>query len=220
MAAVAVLIPTYGRVDRLPAVVENASHPDATVYLLMEPDEAAVIEGATTMTRSNGFGNYAACVNYGYRMTTEPYLFTGADDLNFHTGWLETALERMTDDIAVVGTNDMGNPEVLAAEHATHYLVDRAYLDDQGGVFDEGPGSFMPEVYDHNWTDREFIEVAKLRGVWTPCMESVVEHMHVCWGKAEHDATYDKSFRGVERDRAIWEQRLAAIRDLHSQGTL
>lgn len=226
MASVAILIPTYGRVDRLKAVVENAWHPDANVYLIVEPDEhkAACREfhygSAWVITRPEGFGNYAAAVNHAYRHTAEPYLFTGADDLNFHDGWLETAMERMTDDVAVVGTNDLGNPEVLAGDHATHCLVDRAYLDDPGGLYDEGPGSFMPDVYDHNWTDREFIEVAKLRGVWTPCLESVVEHNHVCWGKAAMDETYQKSFRGEQTDRAIYEQRLTEIHRRHADGTL
>lgn len=220
MASVAILIPTYGRVDRLPAVVENASHPAATVYLLMEPSEACDIPGATTITRPEGFDNYAVACNHAYRITDEPYLFAGADDLNFHPGWLEQAMIRATAGALVVGTNDLGHPEVLAGEHSTHYLASRRYMDERGGLYDEGPGSFMPEIYDHNWTDREFVEVAKLRGAWVPCLEAVVEHMHVAWGKAAMDATYNKSFREVDQDRVIYERRLDEIRTLHAAGTL
>lgn len=210
---VAILLPTYGRKDRLADVVENAvvSSDRLTVYLLMEPDEADDYPPAVTMTRPEGFGNYAVAINYGYRETTEPYLFAAADDLNFHPGWLEAAMAKMVDEIQVVGTNDLGNVEVLAGEHSTHYLVDRRYLDDIGGCYDLGPGSFMPEVYDHNWTDREFVATATKRGVWTPCLESKVEHMHYLFQKASFDQTYARSFANENEDRDIYRQRVREI---------
>lgn len=212
MALVAILIPTYRRVDRLPEVVANAQHPDAHVYLLMEPDEATDVEGAITLTRDEGFGTYAAAINYGYRHTDAPLIFAAADDLNFHDGWLEAAVAHVKD-YAVIGTNDLGNPDVLEGNHATHYLVARNYLDDVGGVYDEGPGSFLFCGYDHNWTDTEFIETAKHRGVWTPCLESVVEHQHPAWGKAATDSTYEKSFRHESDDARVAGERLKEMRE-------
>lgn len=220
MADVAILIPTYRRVERLPAVVENASHPGVAVYLIMEPNEAHDVPGAVTLTHPDGFGTYAKAIQYGYEQTSEPLLFAGADDLNFYDGWLDAARAELTGDIRVVGTNDLGNRDVLAADHATHYLVDRRYLDEVGGVFDEGPGSFLPGCYTHNWTDREFVEVAKRRGVFQPCLESVVEHMHVLWGKAPMDETYSKSFAGEDTDRGIYEARMRRVAELAHEGVL
>lgn len=208
---IAILIPTYRRVAKLPQVVHNALQATYAghVYLLMEPDEATDIPGATTLTRPEGFGTYAAAINHGYRNTTEPWLFTGADDLHFHPGWSEHCLAAGDQ---VIGTNDLGNPEVTTGTHATHYLVNRRYLDRIGGVFDEGPGSFMPECYDHNWTDREFIETATHRGAFTPCLQAIVEHLHPAWGKSQMDGTYEKSFANEPADAEIYRQRMARMR--------
>lgn len=206
--SIAILIPTYNRVGRLQGVVDNAQTPDATVYLIMEPDEAKEFEGAVTITRPEGFGTYAKAINHAYRVTEEPYLFCGADDLNFKEGWAHSALRQMKGNIQVVGTNDLSHPAVLSGEHATHYLVARHYLDTVGGVYDEGPGSFLPECYDHNWTDTEFIQTARHRGVYMACLESVVEHNHPTWGKAPMDDTYAKSFRGASSDARVAQRRL------------
>jgi hypothetical protein len=84
-------------------------------------------------------------------------VFAGADDLNFQPGWDTAALALMDGWVQVVGTNDLLNPYVTAGLHATHYLVDRRYLDDVGGVVDQGPGSFLFDGYDHQYTDTEFI---------------------------------------------------------------
>jgi hypothetical protein len=210
---IALLIPTYNRVDRLEAVVENAATntPDATVYLVMEPDEAADFPPAVTLTRPEGFGTYAKAINHAYRATDEPYIFCGADDLDFRPGWAEAALAEMKGEVRVVGTNDLGHPAVLAGDHATHYLIDRRYLDEVGGVYDQGPGSVLAECYDHNWTDTEFIQTARHRGVYTACLDSIVEHKHPAWGKASMDTTYGKSFQGADSDGQIAKRRLAAM---------
>ena len=210
---IALLIPTYRRVARLPEVVANAAEntPQGTVYLIMEPDEFQSVDGAVSLTRAEGFGTYAAAINFGYQATSEPYLFAGADDLTFTPGWGETCLALMGDGIHVVGTNDLGNPHVLSGDHATHYLVDRRYLDERGGVYDEGPGSFLPECYDHNWTDTEFIQTAKHRKAFASCLDAVVEHNHPAWGKASMDDTYGKSFRGATSDGEIAKRRLAEM---------
>lgn len=211
MRDVAILIPTRGRTDRWPQLVENAQHPDATIYLIVEEDEFRHIAGATVMTRPGGYGKYTAAANDGYRRTREPIIFSAADDLNFHPGWLEAARAKLDDRIRVVGTNDLGNPATLAGESSTHHLIDRRYLDDVGGVFDEGPGSFLHEGYDHNYNDTEFIETAKLRGVWSPCLEAVVEHMHPLWGKGQDDAGYQRSRGSIGGDTDLFTQRRAAL---------
>jgi hypothetical protein len=114
----------------------------------------------------------------------------------------------MVDPIKVVGTNDLANPDVLAGSHATHYLVARDYA--TNGVVD-APGLMLYEGYDHNWTDTEFIETARHRGVFMPCLASVVEHRHWAWGKASMDETYSKGCRNERVDqmhflerRALW----------------
>jgi hypothetical protein len=107
----------------------------------------------------------------------------------------------------VVGTNDLLNPYVLAGSHSTHSLVARWYLDEHGGVVDMGPGSFLPESYDHNFTDTEFIGTAKMRARFRPCLEAVVEHLHVLTGKSPADATHERSVRGFADDSALYDAR-------------
>lgn len=215
---IALLIPTYRRVDRLPELVANAveQSPGAEVVLLMEPDEAIEVDGATTLTRTVGFGSYAAAINYGYWQTKQEWVFAGADDIVFRRQWLRKVGQKagLHPEADVIGTNDLGNPYVIAGTHATHYAVRRRYLDEVGGVVDEGPGSFLWEGYDHNYTDTEFIETAKARGVFVPCLRAVVEHRHFVFGKAEKDETYEKSYAEIDADEKLYKQRVALWSDL------
>ena len=148
--------------------------------------------------------NYAGAINTGVMDTDEPYVFAGADDLNFHHGWFEAAVALMGKPIEVVGTNDLGNPAVMRGEHATHYLVSRNYATQ--GVADR-EGIMLHEGYDHNWCDTEFIETAKWRGRFAPCLDSKVEHMHVAWGKAQMDRTYTKGFSNEGIDARLFQER-------------
>lgn len=206
---VAVLVPTLGRADKLPDLAKNILETGGTPYFIVEEadkDSQKPIENAFIIV--GDFGTYAKAINHGYKNTVEPYLFAGADDLAFRKGWITDCMTKMGGNVKVVGTNDLGNPEVMAGDHATHYLVDRKYLDEQGGDFKAGPGSFLPEAYDHNWTDREFIETAKLRGVFAPCLESVVEHLNPLYGKSQADSTWEKTRRHTTKDKKTYESRM------------
>jgi hypothetical protein len=202
---VAVLIPTVGRPHRVAEIVQNVTSTceDARVYFIVEADDIATMEAVLgtrncTMIQNLRSRNYAGAINTGVQMTRMPFVFAGADDLQFHPGWFETAVATMTDTIKVVGTNDLGNSEVLAGEHATHYLVARDYA--ENGVAD-GDGIMLHEGYAHNWCDKEFIMTARHRGTFAPCLFSVVEHRHWAWGKATIDETYNKGSRTEPADR-------------------
>lgn len=155
-------------------------------------------------------GNYAGAINTAYFKTKEKYFFCGADDLDFRPGWLEKCLEKMVDPIKVVGTNDLHNRDVLHARHATHYLVSREYIKKHSGVFDK-KNLVLPENYSHNWTDREFIEVAKLRKVFAPCMEAVVEHLHWAWRLSTKDETYKKQDGSFKSDAKLYQKRRSLL---------
>ena len=208
---VAVLIPTVGRPNRIAAVTENVldSTDHANVYFICEADDQPTIDAVADTLGANLIinqrtRNYAGAINTGLHETDEPYLFAGADDLVFQPGWFETAVAAMTDEIKVVGTNDLYNPEVLSGSHATHYLVDRWYAN-TGCV--TAPGMMLCELYEHNYCDTEFIQTAMSRGRFAPCMESVVEHRHWAWGKATMDQTYEKGARTVAVDHARFMSR-------------
>lgn len=155
--------------------------------------------------RPPGPGDYARKMNHGVRVTTEPLLFLGADDIDFHPGWFEAACARLTPGVGVVGTNDLGNPRVISGEHATHVLVTRAYVE-RHGTIDE-PGKVCHEGYPHEFVDDELVATAKARGAWAFAADSIVEHLHPSWGKAPTDPLYDGQRRRLVQGRRVFERR-------------
>lgn len=209
-----VLVPTYGRAGRLERVRRNIADNTFTqhqvTFIVEADDDRSLLEldriGARWVVNQRS-RNYAGAINTGYEASDCDFMFTGADDLNFHPGWDIKALKAGDDWFQVVGTNDLLNPYVLAGTHATHYLVDRRYLDDIGGVVDQGPGSFMCELYTHQFTDTEFVGTAKARVRFRPCLEAVVEHLHFTVGKSERDATYEFAYDHLDDDSALYDER-------------
>lgn len=141
------------------------------------------------------------------RTAPEPeWLFAVGDDVRFHPGWLDHAMEAAGDRFHVVGTNDLANPRVTSGEHATHMLIRRSYVDDVGASWD-GPKAVAHE-YRHWFVDDEIVAAAKQRGVWTPALRSVVEHLHPAFGKGENDEVYELGQSFAEQDKATFAARL------------
>ncbi|MCK9921605.1 hypothetical protein MXD61_06830 [Frankia sp. AgPm24] len=194
-AELTILVPMLGRPHRVAPLLASiqATVPAAEVLWLLTPGDHAVVaevDRAGGRALSVGFarGDYARKINLGYRVTDRPLLFLAACDLQFHPGWYQAALDQFADGIGVVGTNDMGNPRVVAGEHATHSLVTRAYAD-QGATAD-GAGEILHEGYWHEYCDDELVQVARHRGVWAFAANSHVEHLHPDYGKAPSDHMY------------------------------
>ena len=209
----AIFIPTYHRANKLQALVQNikeATPEGHKIYFIVEDDDTESKAVITALHEkyiiNTGKPYYADCINTAYKKTTEPYFFTGADDLRFYPGWLAEAKKCLLRGALVVGTNDLHNPDVLLGQHATHYLVKRSYIDAEGGRMDATKGTVL-YPYEHNYTDTEFICTATKRGVFLPCLKSKVEHIHWCWGLADKDETYEKGFRANSRDKEIFEKR-------------
>lgn len=221
VSKIAVIVPTFKRHSRMERVARNIlerSDTPVVVVFSVETDdmdsraEASKlnVEGLCEWTANCRSHNYAGAVNSAFRSLDAPpitHIFLAADDLDFHQGWDAVALAALKDGKQVAGTNDLHNPSVLAGVAATHYLIDVEYLHDPGGVPGELPGNVLFEGYDHNFTDTEFIAAAKARGVFTPCLESVVEHLHPVWGRGQWDDTYAKGQRGMGADQLVFNSR-------------
>ncbi len=198
MTDTVVLVPVLGRPDRAQQLVDSfREYTPARARLLFIGTEGDVDElravhetGADLLVLplKRQRGDYARKINYGYRNTTEPFLFLAADDLTFHRDWLERAIRKVSDQIQVVGTNDMANKRVMSGAHSTHTLVTRAYCD-RYGTIDE-PGSVLCERYNHWYVDDEFIQTAQHRGMFASALNSKVEHLHYFVGKSQKDKTY------------------------------
>lgn len=219
MKQVAVLIPTLGRPHHIQPLLESlysTTDEARPLFLTTESDKEAR-EAIDSLGERRidvptaRVGDYARKINVGYRKTNEPYLFLAATDLKFHENWLENAMKHMSDDIHVVGTNDLGNARVIRGEHSTHTLVSRYYCDKYGTVDEKS--KVLHENYLHEYVDDEFVETAKCRDMFAMAMDSVVEHIHPAWGKAKWDKSYKEvesrlrpGYRLYHRRRHLWTQ--------------
>lgn len=222
---VAVVVPVAKRdnaapfLDTLANSLTPAQRERVTVYVIGDINDSATTDRwldqlhryENTMILSFDFaekiGTFAEKVNRAFEVTEEPWLFLVGDDVHFHPAWLDQAMETArTTGAHVVGTNDLGNPAVLAGEHATHMLVRREYVEHTGASWD-GPGVLCHEGYRHWFVDNELVAAAKQVGAWAPCLLAVVEHMHPIWKKGADDAVYRLGQDAAEADRELWFQR-------------
>lgn len=204
----AVLIPVLGRPHRAQPVVNSirATTPDADILFLCDPDDRAT-QDAVALTGARMLspgGNYAKKINHGVRHTTASLVFLGADDLDFHPGWFETASGYLNDKVQVVGVNDMCSKRVQAGLHATHFLMTRAYA--LQPTIDGQPGP-LSEAYDHSFVDDELVATARHREALTFATDAVVEHLHPDNGKGEWDDTYLKGRARMRDDRRLFRAR-------------
>jgi hypothetical protein len=218
---VAVIVPVLNRPQNAEPFMRSlrASTGLATVYAACseEADAAAWDAAGATVVRTEGT-TFAEKVNEAYPWTGEPWVFLVGDDVRFHPGWLDHAQQTARRTGAkVVGTNDLGNARVLAGEHATHFLIARDYIDEVGASWDlpgfaaaGGPGVVCQEGYQHWYVGDELITAAKQRGVWEPCLSSIVEHLHPLWGKADDDATYKLGMKYRGKDKVLFMRRSKA----------
>lgn len=206
-----ILVPVLGRPGNAQPLVDSIRDNTEVSYritFLVTPDDRdevlAVQKTGQPYIRSPQPG-YAHKMNLGASLTGGEFIFLGADDIRFHPGWDHAAIDRYHETgCAVVGTNDLGNPTVMAGRHATHLLVHRSYL--PLGTIDE-PGKLLHEGYGHNWVDTEFIETAKKRGQWTFAKDSHVEHLHPFWQKGKDDPIYAKGRSSNAADMRLFNQR-------------
>ena len=205
---VALLIPALNRPQNVEPLVRSAldNTPDCRVVFICDWKDAVTHKAARAANADvyGHSGRYSEKINRAVRYVTEPYVFLGADDLRFHPGWFEAAEAKMVGPVQVVGTNDLGNPRVVAGQHSTHFLVKTRYADE--GTIDGEPG-LLHEGYIHNFVDDEFLGTATKRGVYAMALDSIVEHLHPDWGKAPDDEVYAIGKRTFEQDRLHWRHR-------------
>lgn len=212
----AVLIPVLNRPERVEIVTESLSRSlgmfDARPFFIANRNdhgEIAALHDAQVahliVPWDRGPGDYARKINQAVKHTDEPWLFLGADDLDFHHGWLDEALAvAEIESVRVVGTRDLGNLAVMQGRHSTHSLVARSYVEEMGTI--DMPGMALAEVYDHQYVDNEFVETAQHRGEFA-MSEAVVEHLHPHWQKAPDDDTYRLAVKHTRRDQQTFRFR-------------
>lgn len=208
--SIAVLVPVLGRPQRVKPLIESLrqSTDEATIYFIANESDREEVD-AIRKAEANLFlcegVSWAKKINFGFANTVEPWMLLGADDLKFHSGWVDRIrMNLVSKKAGVVGTNDGGNVTTFHGAHSTHPLVSRNYAMQFGTI--DGRG-ICCEQYHHNYVDNEIVETAKLRGQWVHEKECLIEHLHPIWGKAPHDATYIKGRERIHEDCALFAAR-------------
>jgi hypothetical protein len=225
-AEVLVVVPVLARAQNARPLVESISETANSDWFLFFVCSSGDTEEINAVTDAIGFngrcgmsilpetpgpGDYARKIQSGYDnylFLDIPYVLLAADDLRFHPGWDTSALAVFAETGAgVVGTNDLGHPQVKAGTHSTHPFVSRAYIDERGGVVGR-PGQVYFDGYSHNYVDVELVQTAQARGAYVHCHESRIEHLHPLWNRSvAKDETYAKGRAGFQADRALFESR-------------
>lgn len=211
-----VIVPVLHRPQNVAPFMETlrASTGLATAWFVCDRadkvEQETVLEHGGRVLKCNG--SFAQKVNYAYDAIPKhgapaPWMFLVGDDVLFQPGWLDHA-QYVAHQYGgeVVGTNDLGNPRVMAGDHATHLLVSRRYVAETGATFDGAP-DLVCGPYGHWFVDDELVAAAKERGVWQMALGSIIEHMHPLFGKGQVDEVYIKGQSSAEADRALFEQR-------------
>lgn len=214
---VTVIVPVLGRPQNAEPFMRSLRASTGLADVLMAPspgDEPSIdawldadMEVQVSLAVANTF---AEKINAAMAEVKTDWIFITGDDVRFYPGWLDHALHvaKMTG-AQVVGTNDLGNPRVMAGHHATHLLISTEYIRKVGASW-EGPG-VVCGPYRHWFVDDEIVMAAKQRGVWAFAAASHVEHLHPLWKKGEVDDTYILGQQHVDEDRKMFEQRCAVF---------
>jgi glycosyltransferase involved in cell wall biosynthesis len=230
MERVDVIVPFMRRanIDRLIRSFDETNDGTATLVIVHDAGNPPPDNSHTWVDMPTASSTYAEKVNEAYAQLgtligedcDQPgdWILIVGDDCEFAPGWVEAA-RKVSDRFDVIGTNDsepgrVRNPEVAAGRHADHAFIRRSYIDEQGASLD-GPGVLMPTAYRHWFVDREVIELAKARGVFTPCLDSVIVHHHPGYDGDEEarmaDPTYMKAVVFSDDDRRTWMSRAPLI---------
>lgn len=190
----AVIIPVLNRPQRVRPLLDSfyKAKKDSEIYFMVNEDDHEEIQairstGAKHFVLPNDRRSWGKKINDGLRLTKEPWLLLGADDLNFFLDWEEQAQEYIKDFVGVVGTNDLGNAWTMKGITSTHPLVSRQYALETGTEDGEG---ICHEGYNHNYVDTELVLTAKKRNRYVHGFKCIIEHLHPVWGKGADDSTY------------------------------
>jgi hypothetical protein len=203
---VSIILPTHGRKEQavkcLDQLFETVQGRDVEVIVVS--DDTLIEDSRVKMIVTDNTHGAIANWNAGLAHATGDAIVLGADDLWFHEGWLEAALRGllgMPEHSGMVGLNDMATD---GTRFATHYLMTRDYIERFNG------GVLAIPKYQHNFIDVEATARAMKAGRYHYAEDSLVEHRHYLWGKAEKDATYQRTAGTFKPDQETFLQREAA----------
>jgi glycosyltransferase involved in cell wall biosynthesis len=214
-----ILIPTLGRhlaLAPLAANLLNTTPPDSFRAVFVADEADAETRGVLNdicypdsprWLQIVEDGSYPHKINAAYHATQGDLVLPTADDVVFHDGWLDAAVNALRDpSVQVVGTDDL-SPVTEKRKLATMPILRRSYVEHPGASWGE-PGGVFHEGYHHSFVDRELWELAIHRGVAAWADGCVIEHLHPSFGKREVDETDRKgNLSNWDEDEALFLSR-------------
>lgn len=204
---VSALIPTTGRPDRAEACVRNLRETaDVEVICAVDKDPVSAVRLAPLVDKLLVAPFYRGCSrawNDCLAEATGEFIVFAADDLRWEKGWLEAAMERMSefpDGWGLVGFND-GHWD---AELSTHYLMSRRFIVEVLG------GVVAWDFYRHSFNDLEVNDRAKAAGRYAWCENAHVYHEHWLFGDRAKDETDKRRLPDHPEDERIYKERKTA----------
>jgi hypothetical protein len=210
---ISILLATTGRPDMAEACVrgvfETAESYEVEVIAAVDVDSttvarlSAVDRDRVTISYAHHYRGCSRAWNDALRLSKGDPVVLAADDLEWHLGWLENGLERLSQlpgGWGLVGFNDGHWGEELA----THYLVSRRFIVEVLG------GVIAWECYRHSFNDVEITERAKRAGRYAWCEDARVHHSHWLFGGRPQDATDARNLTDYSASQAVYMQRAAA----------
>jgi glycosyltransferase involved in cell wall biosynthesis len=206
---ISVLLATMGRPDMAEAAVRSIRE-TAEVQIVVAIDGPAV--------DTQRFRNMGCMISYNpeprgssrawndaLQMATGDPIVLAADDLEFEPGWLDAALETLSqfeDGWGLVGFNDgHWGPEL-----STHYLMSRRFIVEVLG------GVVAWDCYHHSFNDREANARAVAAGRYAWCENARVYHRHWLFGDRMQDGTDTRMLGGhQESERRFYERQAAGF---------
>ena len=132
-----------------------------------------------------------AAWNAGLAASKGEYIVFAADDLRWTDGWLEAAMAAMPEGGGLVGFNDLHRTHAMERE-STHYLTTRRF------IVEHLNGCIGFPHYAGACNDSEACARARRAGLYVPCRDAVVEHVHYNHGNRKMDTT-DLLWRGSKK---------------------
>jgi len=207
MKQIAVLIPTYKRPHKLAGLIENIKQTstEAEIYFIITPDDAGTQKTLTELGQKFWVvdGEYGKAINEGYRLTSEPFIFCGSDDIEFTPGWDKQLLGSIQGYQITGGVDDWVVSQ--SGVHISHPLIRREYVENEGTVLGYRGLIYNPDKF-HYHIDVEIEQLAWHRGVIKVNRDCKILHHHFINNQAERDETYQHSVVNLAHDTEAYER--------------
>lgn len=205
MQKIACLVPTYHRPNKIEPLIRNffKCTTQADLYFIIDPKDEETRTAINSMLPHFPVktfmieGEYVKCINSAFKRTEEPFVFCGADDIEFTMDWDKKLLKSIEGYDITGGIDDWEISK--SGIHTSHPMIRRSYINETGPSLGF-PGLVYNPNRNHYHVDIEIEQLAWWRGVININKDCIIHHHHFVNKQAENDATYRHSREVFDAD--------------------